>query len=62
MKLNYDDLKKFLLKEYSATQAQQILAQHAANQMQGSASQNNFLHFNPQLIDDLKPKSGKKKD
>jgi len=29
MKLNYDDLKKFLLKEYTASQANQILAQHA---------------------------------
>jgi hypothetical protein len=46
MKLNYDDLKKFLLKEYTATQAQQILAQHAANQIQGSASQNNFMQIN----------------
>ena len=30
MKLNYEDLKKFLMKEYTAAQANQILAQHHA--------------------------------
>jgi hypothetical protein len=30
-KLNYEDLKKFLMKEYTAQQANQILAQHAAS-------------------------------
>jgi hypothetical protein len=29
MKMNYEDLKKFLLKEYSASQANYILQQHA---------------------------------
>ena len=33
MKLNYDDLKKFLLKEYNSSQANQILTQHAAGQL-----------------------------
>ena len=42
--MNYDDLKKFLLKEYNAAQAQQILAEHAAKNNQPHT---NFMNFNP---------------
>jgi len=46
MKMNYEDLKKFLVKEYSASQAQYILQQHASGQiiqgMPGSQSMQQF--------------------
>ena len=53
MKVNYEELKKILVKEYSASQAQMILAQHAANNGIGpggphanSQSQDNFFSLN----------------
>ena len=44
MKLNYEDLKKFLIKDYTASQSQQVLAQLAnSGQLNSnSQSQNSF--------------------
>lgn len=52
LKLNYDDLKKFLIKEQNSAQVQQLLQQHASlghlNQM-NSQSQSNFAALANQL-------------
>ena len=46
MKVNYDDLKKFLQKEYSAAQVQQILQQHQAAGTLNTQSQSTFAALN----------------
>ena len=40
-KVNFDDLKKYLMKDFTPAQAQQILMQHAQGQTSSLLQQNN---------------------